>query len=73
MKKTKPIILNWRDIIKSYPIMPKGYLTANQIAERTGHNISYVSEKLREARKANKIDAIKAKSESGRIVWFYKE
>ena len=73
MKKEKDIIVKWKDLLIETKRAPEGYSSAIEIAEKLGMPHGAVREKLRDSRRKGNIEAVEAKSKSGRIIWYYKD
>jgi hypothetical protein len=75
MKKDTPLVISWKEIIPAYRKVSEmtGYSTPEQIAEKSGLTHSSVNKQLRLARTQGKVTAQQARSDTGQLVWMYKD
>lgn len=73
IKRGKDLV-GWEGLLpKALPEKPKGYSSADEIAQKLGRNLSTLSSRLKILREAGKIDCMQARSEYGKTIWVYKD
>lgn len=73
MKKGKPVVVGWSNLMESLPVEPEGYSTAAQISKKCNISITHVRVKLNALVDAGKLKAIKGKTGSGQTSLFFKD
>lgn len=78
MKRGKSIKSNgWKGLIDSYadipPLPVKGYSTAEEVSRVLKVANCTASRKLQRMRERGQIEAKKARSSTGKVVWVYKD
>jgi len=75
MKKKTLELGNWQTLFqeKDWTVMPEGYSTVDEISRRSNLSKRTIREMLKNARDKGQIDAIRGKTKTGQVAWFYKD